>query len=90
MDNRIQLMAAEGNGTVNALDKALRAALEALYPSLSRVRLTDYKKLRVMDSKRATDSVVRVLISSTDGRRGWTTVGVSTDVVNSDRAGGFH
>lgn len=82
VDDQVQLMAAEGNGPVNALDKALRAALEVFYPSLSKVRLTDYK-VRVMDSKSATGAVVRVLISSTDGRREWTTVGVSSDVVEA-------
>ncbi len=82
VDDRVQLMAAEGNGPINALDKALRAALEVFYPSLSRVRLTDYK-VRVMDSKSATGAVVRVLLSSSDGRREWTTVGVSSDVVEA-------
>lgn len=80
VDGKVQLTAAEGNGPVNALDKALRAALEVFYPSLSRVRLTDYK-VRVMDSKNATGAVVRVLLTSSDGRRVWTTVGVSSDVV---------
>lgn len=82
VDDKVQLMAAEGNGPVNALDRALRAALEVFYPSLSRVRLTDYK-VRVMDSGSATGAVVRVLITSTDGRREWTTVGVSSDVVEA-------
>lgn len=82
VDDQVQLMAAEGNGPVNALDKALRAALEVFYPSLSKVRLTDYK-VRVMDSKSATGAMVRVLLSSTDGRREWTTVGVSSDVVEA-------
>ena len=80
--DKMQLMAAEGNGPVNALDKALRAALGVFYPSLSRVHLIDYK-VRVMDSKNATGATVRVLISSTDGRRVWTTVGVSSDVVEA-------
>lgn len=82
VDDQVQLMAAEGNGPVNALDKALRAALEVFYPTLSKVRLTDYK-VRVMDSKSATGAMVRVLLSSTDGRREWTTVGVSSDVVEA-------
>lgn len=82
VDGKEQLTAAEGNGPVNALDKALRTALEVFYPSLSRVRLTDYK-VRVMDSKNATGGVVRVLLTSSDGRRLWTTVGVSSDVVEA-------
>ncbi len=76
----IQLMAAEGNGPVNALDQALRKALEVFYPALSQVKLTDYK-VRVLDSKSATAAGVRVLITSTDGERTFTTVGVSEDVV---------
>lgn len=79
-----QLMAAEGNGPINALDKALRAALEVFYPSLKKMRLIDYK-VRVMDSKQATGAVTRVLITSTDGGRVWTTVGVSSDVVEASR-----
>ena len=76
----LQLMAAEGNGPVNALDQALRKALEIFYPQLSQVKLTDYK-VRVLDSKSATAAGVRVLITSTDGERTFTTVGVSGDVV---------
>ena len=53
MGEKLQLMAAEGNGPVNALDQALRAALEVFYPALSKVRLIDYK-VRVMDGKNAT------------------------------------
>ncbi len=82
MGEKLQLMAAEGNGPVNALDQALRAALEVFYPALSKVRLIDYK-VRVMDGKNATGAKVRVLISSTDGRRVWTTVGASSDVVEA-------
>lgn len=76
----IQLMAAEGNGPVNALDRALRKALEIFYPVLSHGKLTDYK-VRVLDSKSATAAGVRVLITSTDGEHTFTTVGVSGDVV---------
>lgn len=79
-----QLMAAEGNGPINAIDKALRSALEVFYPSLKKMRLIDYK-VRVMDSKQATGAAVRVLITSTDGKKVWTTVGVSEDVVEASR-----
>lgn len=78
--DELQLTAAEGNGPVNALDKALRKALEVFYPTLSHVKLTDYK-VRVLDSKSATAARVRVLITSTDGKETFTTVGVSEDVV---------
>lgn len=80
--NNTKIMAAEGNGPVNALDKALRSALESFYPSLSKMHLIDYK-VRVMDSNNATASTVRVLISSSDGRIICNTVGVSSDVVKA-------
>ncbi len=77
----VQLMAAEGNGPVNALDRALRKALEVFYPVLAHVKLTDYK-VRVLDSKSATAAGVRVFItSSADCGESFTTVGVSSDVV---------
>lgn len=77
----VQLTAAEGNGPVNALDRALRKALEVFYPVLANVKLTDYK-VRVLDSKNATAAGVRVLItSSARAGESFTTVGVSGDVV---------
>jgi 2-isopropylmalate synthase len=76
------LTVAEGDGPVNALDKAARKALERLYPAIGEVRLTDYK-VRVLDSDKASAARVRVLIESTDGRERWTTVGVSTDILNA-------
>ncbi|MEG2053732.1 MAG: alpha-isopropylmalate synthase regulatory domain-containing protein, partial [Oscillospiraceae bacterium] len=79
-----QLMAAEGNGPINALDKALRSALEVFYPSLRKVRLIDYK-VRVIDSTNTTAATVRVLITSTNGKQIWTTIGVSGDVVEASR-----
>jgi len=77
--------AADGNGPVNALDRAVRKALERFYPELRQVRLADYK-VRVIDSKDATGAKVRVLIRSTDGERSWTTVGVSTNVIEASLA----
>lgn len=79
-EDRIQ--AAEGDGPVHALDTALRSALLEFYPSLKDMHLIDYK-VRVLDGKAATAAKVRVLITSTDGNREWTTVGVSTDVVDA-------
>ncbi len=75
-----ELMAAEGNGPVNALDTAIRKGLEVFYPVLSTVKLIDYK-VRVLDATDATASRVRVLITSSDGQNTFTTVGVSEDVV---------
>ncbi|HUV25698.1 MAG TPA: alpha-isopropylmalate synthase regulatory domain-containing protein, partial [Methanomassiliicoccales archaeon] len=78
----IEHTAADGNGPVNALDRALRKALERFYPVLKEVRLMDYK-VRVIDAKDATAAKVRVLIRSTDGRDSWTTVGVSTNIIEA-------
>ena len=71
-----------GNGPVNALDKALRTALTRRFPELREVVLTDYK-VRVVESSGATDAMVRVLITSSDKKESWTTVGVSTDIVEA-------
>jgi 2-isopropylmalate synthase len=71
-----------GDGPVNALDKAVRKALERFYPAISEVKLIDYK-VRVLDSDKATAAKVRVLIESADQHASWTTVGVSTDVIEA-------
>ncbi len=77
-----ELTAAEGDGPVNALDKAVRKALERFYPEIREIRLTDYK-VRVLDSDQASAARVRVLIESTDHRENWTTIGVSTDIIDA-------
>jgi 2-isopropylmalate synthase len=82
VDGKTEITAAEGDGPVHALDRALRKALEVFYPQLGEVRLTDYK-VRVLDSQSATASKVRVLIESADGTGAWTTVGVSTDILQA-------
>lgn len=82
VDGQIEVTAGEGDGPVNALDIALRKALGRFYPTVSQIRLTDYK-VRVLDGKSATASRVRVLIESTDGNNSWTTVGVSSDVMEA-------
>jgi len=71
-----------GNGPVNAMDRALRAALKDFYPSLSGLRLVDYK-VRVLTTRKATEAAVRVLIESTDGKHKWGTVGVSTNIIDA-------
>jgi 2-isopropylmalate synthase len=73
---------AEGNGPVNALDGAVRAAMESRYPALADIHLVDYR-VRVLDSAKGTGSVTRVLIDSTDGDRTWTTIGVSEDIIEA-------
>jgi len=75
-------IAALGNGPVNAMDKALRAALAGVYPTLESMRLTDFK-VRVLSTKEATQAVVRVLIESSDGIHKWSTVGVSADMLEA-------
>ena len=72
----------EGQGPLNALDKALRSALEGTYPTVDSFELTDYR-VRILESAHGTDAITRVLIDTTDGRRTWTTVGVGTNVVEA-------
>jgi len=78
----IEHTASDGNGPVNALDKALRKALERFYPVIREIRLIDYK-VRVIDASAATEATVRVLIRSTDGAMTWTTVGVSSNIIEA-------
>ena len=85
VDGQEEIAAAEGDGPVNAMDGALRRALKHFYPELKEVRLTDYK-VRVIDGSAATAAKVRVLISSSDGKQSWTTVGVSEDIIDASRA----
>ncbi|NMB96699.1 MAG: citramalate synthase [Clostridiaceae bacterium] len=80
--DQAEITAAEGCGPVNALDNALRKALERFYPEIKQMKLTDYK-VRVLDSTAATAAKVRVLIESTDGKDVWTTIGVSTDIIEA-------
>jgi 2-isopropylmalate synthase len=80
-DERIAAVG-EGNGPVNALDAALRCALDGRFGQLERIHLTDYK-VRVLDAGEATGAVVRVLIDSTDGDDVWTTVGVDTNIIEA-------
>lgn len=73
---------AEGDGPVNALDSALRAALVRFYPGLKKVLLTDYK-VRILDSATGTAAKTRVLIESTDGKEEWGTVGASDNIIDA-------
>lgn len=80
---RIEHTAATGNGPVNALDNALRRALEGFYPTIAEMRLIDYK-VRVIPSRLSgTASLVRVLITSGDLSGEWGTVGVSANIVEA-------
>ncbi|MFH1016329.1 MAG: alpha-isopropylmalate synthase regulatory domain-containing protein, partial [Chloroflexota bacterium] len=80
--NEVFHTAAEGNGPINALDRALRKALLQFYPHLVQVKLVDYK-VRILDEKDGTESKVRVFIASTDGTTEWQTVGSSTDIIEA-------
>ena len=82
VEGDMAITAGEGDGPVHALDVALRKALEKFYPGVKQIRLTDFK-VRVLDSKSATAAKVRVLIESTDGEHVWSTVGVSTDLIEA-------
>lgn len=72
----------EGDGPVNALDRALRKALLPHYPQIAQVRLEDYK-VRIIDSGTGTAAKTRVLVVSSDGERSWGTVGVSTNIIDA-------
>ncbi|MFC3995175.1 citramalate synthase [Nocardiopsis sediminis] len=73
---------AEGNGPVNALDRALRAAVEGAHPALDGFELTDYK-VRILEGASGTDAITRILITFGDGRGEWTTVGVGENVIDA-------
>ena len=74
--------AAEGNGPVNALDNALRKAVEEFYPAIKSMQLSDYK-VRVLEEKDGTEAKVRVLIESTNHLKNWSTVGVSGNIIEA-------
>jgi 2-isopropylmalate synthase len=82
VDDQEEITAADGDGPVNALDNAVRKALERFYPAIKEIKLTDYK-VRVLDSDKASAAKVRVLIESADHRESWTTIGVSTDIIDA-------
>jgi 2-isopropylmalate synthase len=72
----------EGNGPVNALDRALRSALEQSYPDLANLELLDYK-VRILEGEHGTDAVTRVLVQTGDEGREWDTVGVHENVIEA-------
>jgi 2-isopropylmalate synthase len=75
-------MVAEGDGPVNALDGALRKALTPTYPEIQSIRLTDYK-VRIIGTSSGTAARTRVLIDSSDHHEGWSTVGVSDNIIEA-------
>ena len=74
--------AAEGNGPVNALDLALRKALQPTYPQLAAFHLADYK-VRVLDGENGTEAITRVLIDTHNGTKRWSTVGASGNIIEA-------
>jgi 2-isopropylmalate synthase len=73
---------AEGNGPVNALDRALRKALSPVYPQLTNFQLADYK-VRILDGKNGTAALTRVLIDTQNGHQRWSTVGASPNIIEA-------
>ncbi len=80
IDGERIISTAEGNGPVNALDRAIRRAIVQAYPDLDTMRLVDYK-VRILDEKAGTGAKTRVLIGTSDGRTSWSTVGVHENVI---------
>ena len=80
LDGERIISTAEGNGPVNALDRALRRAIFQKYPDLEGLRLVDYK-VRILDEKAGTGARTRVLIGTSDGHDSWSTVGVHENVI---------
>jgi 2-isopropylmalate synthase len=79
-DERRYVRTAEGNGPVNALDRALREAIGEIHPHLRQIELVNFK-VRILDEDHGTGAVTRVLIDATDGQRVWGTIGVSENVI---------
>jgi 2-isopropylmalate synthase len=77
-----QLTVAEGDGPVHALDSALRKALSRFYPELAEIKLTDFK-VRVVNVREGTAAKVRTIIDSSDGEHRWSTIGVSTNMIEA-------
>lgn len=79
---KTEISAAEGEGPVNALDSALRRALSRFFPQVADMQLQDFK-VRILDGAKGTAAQTQVLIESTDGKRTWTTVGLSENIIEA-------
>jgi 2-isopropylmalate synthase len=82
VNGRRYLRTAEGNGPVNALDRALRDAITEMHPHLADIELTNYK-VRILDEAHGTGAVTRVLLDSSDGRETWGSIGVSENIIEA-------
>lgn len=81
-DGERYIRTAEGNGPVNALDRALREALVEIYPELREIELVNFK-VRILDSSKGTQAITRVLLDSSDGEGEWGSIGVSENVIEA-------
>jgi len=82
INGEVQHTAAEGNGPVDALDKAMRKALEPHYPQISKFHLDDYK-VRILDGDQGAKATTRVLIDTKNGTKRWSTVGASCNIIEA-------
>jgi len=82
VDGRTEISVAEGGGPVNAMDNALRKVLNKFFDGLDAMRLVDFK-VRVIDGREATAAKVRVIIESRDHEHIWSTIGVSSDIIEA-------
>ncbi len=82
VDGERYVRTAEGNGPVNALDAALRSAIGETYPHLRDIELVNFK-VRILDERKGTAAVTRVLLDATDGRETWGAIGVSENVIEA-------
>jgi 2-isopropylmalate synthase len=82
VDGRRYVKTAEGNGPVNALDRALRDAITELHPHLADIELINYK-VRILDEDHGTGAVTRVLLDSSDGEESWGSIGVSENIIEA-------
>mgnify|MGYP006294817969 FL=1 len=80
--DKMEITAAEGDGPVNALDRALRKGLTSFYPDIAKVHLRDFK-VRILEGDAGTAAKTRVLIESGDGEHIWGTVGVSENIIEA-------
>ena len=82
VDGERYMRTAEGNGPVNALDKALRSAIGERYPHLRDIELVNFK-VRILDEAKGTGAVTRVLLDASDGTEAWGTIGVSENIIEA-------
>jgi 2-isopropylmalate synthase len=82
VDGERYLRTAEGNGPVNALDRALRSAIGDVYPHLRDIELVNYK-VRILDERKGTGAVTRVLLDASDGVDTWGAIGVSENIIEA-------